>query len=337
MRRMTLQLRAPLGGKALVTGTSGFIGGHLRDALVAAGTDVLQLLRGASPSSQRARSVVVDYEDAAALRDVIARERPDYVFHVAGSTKGVQYDDFRRGNVVPTQNLIDALAAEHPGVKRFVHVSSLTAYGPSNAGPPKRESDPREPVEFYGRSKLEAERTVEALGERIPWTIVRPAAVYGPAEVDMFTLFKAAKLGVNLFYGNRDKRFSAVYVDDLVQAIVDAAVSARTCGNGYFISDGETYTWGQAQGYIVEAVGRRALHLNLPSFIVPIAGMAGELLTAVDKKPRLLNRQKALMDAQSAWLCTNEAAAQDFDFRPQVRMQEGTRRAYAWYVANKWL
>ncbi|MET0342522.1 MAG: NAD-dependent epimerase/dehydratase family protein [Polyangiales bacterium] len=334
---MTLQLRTKLAGKALLTGTSGFIGGHLRDALLASGTEVVALVRRSSPASDKARTVVVDYEDEKAVRDVIARERPDWVFHVAGSTKGVTYDDFRRGNVLPTENLVAGLLAEHPSVKRFVLVSSLAAYGPSNDGPPRRESDARAPVEYYGRSKLEAERVVEQLGDQLAWTIVRPAAVYGPAEVDMFTLFKAAKAGINLFYGNRDKRFSAVYVDDLLQAIVDAAHSGQTRGRGYFICDGEAYTWGQAQGYIVKAVGRRALPVSLPAFLVPIAGFAGELLTAVDKKPRLLNRQKARMDAQQAWLCSSEAAARDFDFRPHVRMEEGTRRAYDWYVAHGWL
>jgi nucleoside-diphosphate-sugar epimerase len=321
----------------VITGASGFIGGHLRDALLAGGADVLSLLRGSSPPSTKGRSVAVDYADQAALSRIVRDEKPDYVFHVAGATKGVTYDDFRLANVVPTLGLLEALATEHPEVKRFVFVSSLTAYGPSNLGPPKKECDARQPVEHYGRSKLEAEQAVESYGDRLPWTIVRPSAVYGPAEVDLFNLFRAAKSGVNLFFGNSDKRISAVYVDDLIEAIVDAAQSPRTRGRGYFISDGVSYTWGEFQKHIIAAVGRRTLRVNLPSFLVPVAGFAGELLTAVDRKPRLLNRQKALLDAQHAWLCTPDAAREDFGFSPRVTMAEGTRRAYQWYVENKWL
>lgn len=324
-------------GKVFVTGASGFIGSNLRDALLARGADVVSLVRSVSPVATKGRSIGVDYRDLAALTKLMASEQPDYVFHVGGSTKGVSYEDFRLGNVVPTHHLLEALAQGHPGVKRFVHVSSLTAYGPSNLGPPKRESDPREPVEFYGRSKLEAERLVESYGERVAWTIVRPSTVYGPAEVDMYTLFKAAKLGINLFYGNRHKRTSAVYVDDLVDALLAAAQSESTRSRGYFICDGVPYTWGEIQNHIAAAVGRRAFELSLPSFFVPIAGVAGELLTAVDKKPRLLNRQKAMLDAQLAWLCAHDAARDDFGYRPRVSMAEGTRRAYAWYVANGWL
>jgi nucleoside-diphosphate-sugar epimerase len=334
---MSMQLRSPIAGKALVTGASGFVGGHLRDALLAAGVDVISLLRASSPPSKRGRSVSIDYADLAGLRRVMVQERPDYVFHVAAATKGVTYDDFRLANVVPTLNLLEALATEHPTLKRFLFVSSLTAYGPSNLGPPKRESDAREPVEHYGRSKLEAEQAVESYGERVPWTIIRPPTVYGPAEVDMFNLFRAAKSGINLFFGNQDKRTSAVYVDDLVQAMVDAALSERTRGRGYFVTDGVSYSWGDVQRHIVAAVGKRTFRLNLPAFLVPAAGVAGELLTALDHKPRLINRQKALLDAQQAWLCSSDAARADFGFEPRVGMAEGTRRAYQWYLENKWL
>ena len=66
------------------------------------GADVVSLVRAASPASQRGRSVSIDYADLAGLRRAVADERPDYVFHVAGATKGVTYEDFRAGNVMPT-------------------------------------------------------------------------------------------------------------------------------------------------------------------------------------------------------------------------------------------
>ncbi|MDB4990426.1 MAG: UDP-glucose 4-epimerase [Myxococcaceae bacterium] len=334
---MSMQLRSPIRGKVFVTGASGFVGSNLRAALLAGGADVVSLVRAVSPSSTQGRSAAVDYADLAGLKRLMREERPDYVFHVAAATKGVSYEDFRLANVLPTQNLIEALASEHPSVKRFLFVSSLTAYGPSNLGPPKRESDVPQPIEFYGQSKLEAERVVEGYGERVAWTIIRPPTVYGPAEVDAFALFKAAKNGVSLFFGNEDKQTSAIYVDDLVQAIVDAAQSDRTRGRGYFVTDGVDYTWREFQKHVTAAVGRRTLRVNLPSFLVPAASMAGELLTSIDKKPRLLNRQKAVLDAQQAWLCSADAAREDFGFRADVDIAEGTRRTHRWYVENKWL
>jgi nucleoside-diphosphate-sugar epimerase len=333
---MQTPLTKPISGRVVITGASGFIGGRLRDALLAGGADVISLVRPESGPAKKGRSAPVDYQDLASLRGVLERERPDYVFHVAGATKGISYGDFRLGNVMPTENLMRALVEAHPEVKRFVHVSSLAAYGPSVNGP-KTESDERTPVEHYGKSKLEAERAVEAMGSKLRWTIIRPCVVYGPGEVDMFALFRAASMRVNLFYGNRDKRASAVYVDDLVDAMVLAAQSENTLGKGYFICDGEQYTWGEIQDYIQKAVGRRALTLNLPGFVVPLAGALGETLSAIDGKVRLLNRQKAILDAQDAWTCTHVAAKQDFGYVPKVKMAEGSARTYQWYRDNRWL
>ncbi|HEX6245546.1 MAG TPA: hypothetical protein VFZ61_31700, partial [Polyangiales bacterium] len=110
-----------------------------------------------------------------------------------------------------------------------------------------------------------------------------------------------------------------------------------TLGKGYFIADGESYTWETIQGHIARAVGRRGVRIDVPSFVVPLVARAGEWATALDKRPRLMNRQKALLDAQHAWLCSIEAAQTDFGFAPEVDMAEGTRRAYAWYRDNKWL
>jgi nucleoside-diphosphate-sugar epimerase len=330
-------LSKPLSGRVVITGASGFIGGQLRDALLESGADVISIVRKDSPPARRGRSARIDYTDVRALKELMKSEAPEYVFHVAGATKGVTYADFHAGNVMPTVNLMRALREEHAELKRFVLVSSGAAYGPSRGRVPLRESDARNPVEHYGRSKLEAELAVEGAGDTLPWTIVRPSVVYGPAEVDMFNLFKAAHTGVNLFFGNRRKLASAVYVDDLLEAMVLAAQSPEARGRGYFIADGVAYTWDDIQGHIVNAVGKRTVTVSLPSFLVQAAGTVGEVLTAIDRKPRILNRQKVIMDAQQAWLFSHEAAMRDFGFAPKISMAEGTRRAYQWYVANGWL
>ncbi|MFK7990106.1 MAG: NAD-dependent epimerase/dehydratase family protein [Sandaracinaceae bacterium] len=325
------------GKKALITGASGFIGSNLRRALLGAGVDVLAIRRKSSPEPKEGRSVVADYADVDGLTALMGEEKPDWVFHVAGATKGVTYEDFQRANVMPTRNLLLALAEAHPELARFVMVSSLAAYGPSTPARPLEETDTRRPIEFYGKSKLEAEQLLEAMGDRIPWTILRPSGVYGPGDGDYFNLFREVESGRNVFFGNRDRWFSAVYVDDCVAAILAAATSDQSLGKGYFLDDGRPVTWGQFQAAIVEASGKRVRTLNLPEALVSIAAFGGELATKFDKKPRLFNRQKAKMGAQDAWTCRSDAAQADLGFVPQVQIEEGVKRAIDWYREEGWL
>jgi UDP-glucose 4-epimerase len=325
-----------LDGKVLITGASGFIGGQLRDSLLRSGADVVAIRRPGSPPSSAGRSVEADYARVADLERVIASEKPDYVLHVAGVTKGTSYEDFRAGNVMPTRNLLAAVRREHPTVKRFVMVSSAASYGPSATSAPQREENPPRPIEHYGRSKLEAERVVEEESAGVAWTIVRPCAVYGPGDVDHFTLFQAAVLGINLFYGNRDRLATWIYVDDCVRGILEAAIHPNSAGKGYFLTNDVQLTWDDFQTEIALAVGKPVRTVDLPEQLLWASAFAGEIATRIDKKPRLLNLQKARLGAQSAWTCSGDAARDDFGFLAEVTLSEGIRRTHAWYLENGW-
>ncbi|NOY90924.1 MAG: NAD-dependent epimerase/dehydratase family protein [Deltaproteobacteria bacterium] len=321
-------------GKVLITGASGFIGSRLRDALLDGGADVLAVRRPGSPPAERGRSVELSYDDEAAVEAMMDEERPDYVFHVAGVTKGVTYEDFRRGNVMPTRNLARAAARVAP--KRFVLVSSLAAYGPAKGAALLEESHPRRPIEHYGRSKLEAEEALESV-EGLRTTIVRPSGVYGPGDVDYFQLFLSAQRGFNVYFGNEARRFSAIYVDDCVRAILMSATSEESLGRGYFLTDDLPTTWGEFQQRVVRHTPRRVRTLRLPEALVTLAAHGGELLTRLDGKPRLLNRQKAIMSAQESWTCSGAAARRDFGFEAEVDQEQGVERSAAWYREHGWL
>ena len=330
-------LDTKLNEKALITGASGFVGGRLRDALLDAGADVVAIRRKSSPEPKQGRSVVGDYSDVDGLAAMVADEKPDVLYHVAGATKGVTYEDFQRANVMPTRNLLRALAKSHPDVRRFVLVSSLAAYGPSSPGRPLSENDRPSPIEHYGQSKLEAESVLADEAGDIPWTVIRPSGVYGPGDVDYFQLFREVEKGRNVYFGNRSKWFSGVYIDDCVRAIVSAAQHEETVGKGYFICDGRPVTWGDFQEAIVQVSGKRVMTMNLPGFFVDVAAVFGELMTKVDGKPRLFNRQKAKMGAQQAWTCRHDAAKNDFGYTPQVQLEEGVKRSLHWYRDNGWI
>lgn len=278
--------------------------------------------------------VRVDYGEVAQLIEVIRSHQPTYIIHLAGVTKGRTYEDFQKGNVVPTQHLLQALDDAGHWPQRFVHVSSLAAYGPSTREKPHQETDPRQPIEHYGASKLEAEQVVEQSG--VPWTIIRPSGVYGPGDVDYFNLFQSAMSGINAFFGNRERVASLVYVDDCVRGIVQAAGHSASIGKGYFLETDDCVSWGVLQDAIVQSVGGNARTLNLPEAFVSMAAFAGEFMTRIDGKPRLLNQQKVKMGAQEAWTCTAAAARADFGFDPRVGLSEGVALTHQWYLDQGW-
>ncbi len=324
-------------GRVLLTGASGFIGGRLRDALLATNVDVIAIRRPGSPPAKKGRSIEASYEDTAGIEKIIRSEKPDYVLHVAGATKGVSYEDFRLANVVPTQNLLDALSKEHPQVKRFVHISSLASYGPSSPTKPHSETSERRPIEFYGQSKLEAERVVENMGKAVPWTIVRPSGVFGPGDVDYLNLFREVERGRNVYFGNRQRWFSAIYVDDLVDAILLATAHEGAIGQGFFVCDNKPITWETFQESMVRVSGKRVRSLDLPEFLVSIAAFGGEFATMIDKQPRLFNRQKAKMGAAEAWLCKSDHVRKTLGWSSNVDLDEGLRRTFDWYRKEKWI
>ena len=321
-----------MAGPVLITGASGFIGGRLVAALE--GENVVTLRRRSSPPTETP-SHEVDYADLPGLTEVMRQVRPAYVVHAAGATKGVTYADFQRGNVMPTENLLAALKAADHQPRRFVLISSLAAFGPSTPDRPKVETDERAPIEFYGRSKAEAEGVLEQAD--VPWTIIRPGGVYGPRDVDFFEHFKMAARGWSIFFGNRQRWWSSLYVDDLIEATLAAARSAKTVRRGYFIDDGQPCTWEHFQRTVGAHAGRKVTEIDIPEIVVGPVAMLGEWMTAFDGQPRVLNRQKAKMGSQSAWTCSSEAARNDFGYRPRVGLDEGVVRSFKWYRDNGWI
>jgi nucleoside-diphosphate-sugar epimerase len=96
-------------------------------------------------------------------------------------------------------------------------------------------------------------------------------------------------------------------------------------------------TWGEYQQHIVEASGKGALKLHLPELCVDVAGVFGELMTKVDGKPRLFNRQKALLGKQEAWTCTSDRARSDFGYSHEVELRDGVEETLSWYRSTGWV
>jgi nucleoside-diphosphate-sugar epimerase len=305
---------------------------------------VRRLIRAASPQEIPAISggaieqVVVDYDDAGTLQRAGVLDDADYVYHLAGVTKGVSQREFDAGNVVPTKRLVDALAARGGQLKRFVLVSSQAAAGPARAlDAPREESAPNEPIEEYGRSKLEAERIVASAGDKVPFTIVRPSAVYGPRDRDFLTIFKQARRGVGLYPASRDRYVSVIHVRDVVRGIIAAATSAESAGRTYFLTAEPAVSWRDVYAAVAEAVGKPISEINIPQSLVDAAGVVGDVAAWLTGTPGLVTRQKVALSKADYWVCSGARAARDLGFRAGIGLREGMRETGRWYSENEWV
>src|SRR5208283_1189048 len=177
--------------RILITGATGFIGSHLADALHNKGYQLRCLVRTTS-SHEWIKHLPVEYAygglfDTKALNKAV--ENVDYIYHVAGLTKAKSRAEYFHGNHIATKNLLDAVLIANPNIKRFVHISSQAAVGPSAGGIPINEQTPFHPITAYGESKMEAEKECLGRMNKLPITITRPPAVYGPRDKDVFAFF----------------------------------------------------------------------------------------------------------------------------------------------------
>jgi nucleoside-diphosphate-sugar epimerase len=328
---------------AVVTGSSGFIGSHLVEALLARGAAVRVLARPESPASPvdaRIERFTADPLDDRSMREAGCWDGATHVFHCAGVTKRRTLAEFRAGNVVPTANLLAATMA-HAGSTppRVVLVSSQAAAGPArSADRPVREDDPPQPIEAYGRSKLEAEHAARHYEGRFPVTIVRPGAVYGPRDQDFLRVFRLAVRSIALHAVPRDNLFSIVHVDDLVSAMLAAADRPVAAGRTYFVANREPVTWRALYAAIAaSASARPALELQLPLPAIALAGVAGDVFSAITGWHSLANSNKTAMARPRWWTCDSSRARAELGWNSSIPLQDGVRETYLWYLHAGWL
>jgi dihydroflavonol-4-reductase len=260
----------------------------------------------------------------------------DYIIHIAGITKAKRKSDYFNGNVLATRNLLE-LASNIPSLKTFCHLSSLTAVGPSPDGNPLAEHAPCNPITAYGLSKLEGEHICLEYMDKLPITILRPPAVYGPRDKDILELFKAAHRGFHPIIGSRNKTASLIYGPDLAKGIVEATLSKKTLGQSYFISDHSVYDYETLFSHLARIVGRSLREIRLPSpLFYTVAGFT-ELVSLFGSRPAVLSIDKARDLLQRHWVCDPTKIKNDLGFTTPTSIEAGLRQAYHWYIDNHWI
>jgi nucleoside-diphosphate-sugar epimerase len=325
--------------KALVTGGTGFIGSHLVESLLQRGAHVRCLIRKTSDliwlKGLPIEFVYGDCGDLASLRDAV--KGVDQVFHLAGVTKAVKNGTYFEVNAFGTEKLIHACLENNPHLQKFIYLSSQAAAGPCRNGNKKKESDQCEPVSPYGQSKRMGEQLAFAHSHELPLLILRPSAVYGPRDRDIYVFFKLLSKRIKPCLSGQDQYLSLCYVQDVIQAILLASESQESSGEIFFLSDGDGYQWEEIGDVFSQAMEITPFCIRVPRwFLFGIASFS-EQFSKLSGKPSLISKGKAEEMIQKDWSCDITKARTVLGFEPQIRLAQGAKLTVDWYKKENWL
>jgi nucleoside-diphosphate-sugar epimerase len=325
--------------KALVTGATGFIGSHLVENLLERGVRVRCLIRKTSDlkwlKNLPIELVHGDCGDKASLREAV--KGVDQVFHVAGVTKAFNERTYFEVNALGTENLVNACLEYNTHLQKLVYISSQAAAGPCRNGGRKRESDPCEPVSPYGRSKRMGEELAIAHSHELPILILRPCAVYGPRDRDVYAFFKLLSKRIKPCLSGQDQQISLCFVQDIIQAILLAAEARQPSGEVFFLSDGHGYRLEEIGDIFARAMEVTALCVRIPGWMLFGIASFSEHLSQLTGRPPLLNRGKVEEMVQKNWVCDITKAETLLGFEPRFPLSQGAKLTFEWYRRQNWL
>lgn len=307
-----------LHARLAVTGATGFVGSTTLDEALAQMHDVRALTRRSQSDRDGVTWVEGTLDDPRALESLCGGM--DAVIHIAGLTNTPDPAEFARANVAGTANMIAATRAA--GVKRFVFVSSLSA---------------REPrLSAYGASKAQAEELVQESG--LIWTIVRPPAVYGPRDVDMFELFRSAEIGlVPLPPSGGTSLIHAQDLAELLVALADTHGPRALFQRIFEPDDGRQGGWSHKE--MAQAIGRavgrsKVFAPNLPAGVLKLAASADRMIRGDRAK---LTADRVGYMCHPNWIARFDRAVPEDIWVPRIDSEAGLKLTAEWYQREGWL
>jgi dihydroflavonol-4-reductase len=325
--------------KVLVTGATGFTGGHLARALAGRGDDVRALVRddtrGADLASAGVSLVPGDLTDASSWP--AALEGVEVVYNIAAVYRqaGLPESTYRRVNALAVGDLIAAAAAA--GVRRVVHCSTVGVHGDIER-PPADEDAPLRPGDVYQDTKVEGERLARAAAARagIELTIARPSGIYGPGDRRLLKLFRGVARRRFVVLGHGRIFYHLTYVDDLVEGFRLCGEVTAAAGRTYILAGAEVSTLNELVSLIAREAGVGPPRVHLPVWPFWIAGAACEAVCRpLGLEPPLYRRRVDFFTKSRAFRI--DRARRELGFAPAVGLCEGVRRTLAWYKERGWV
>jgi nucleoside-diphosphate-sugar epimerase len=324
---------------AVVTGANGFVGSHLVDLLLKKDLIVRCITRKTSDMRWLKDKPIEIFDgglfDKENLR--MAFKDASFIYHVAGVVKAKTSEGYLSGNVEATRTMLEVALESPATIEKFLIVGSQTVTGPSYDDNPVNEETECKPLTTYARSKKEQEEVALSYSDKLPITICRAPAVYGERDTEVFIYFQTFNKGLTTLIGFDKKILSLIHVADLAEGLYLAATSDKSAGEIYFISSEKYYTWDEIGNVTAKALGKKALRIRIPHFIVFTIAAFAQFFAMFSKKPATLNIEKAKDLTQHAWICDTTKAVEQLGFRQKVSIEEGINRSCEWYREMKWI
>lgn len=346
--------RKPASSPSLVTGATGLLGSHIAEQLVRRGTAVRALCRANADTrfleSIGAEIVRGELGDREALRR--ACDGVGVVYHAAARVGDWgPWPEFVAITIEGTRTLLDAAASAR--VARFLHISSISAYGHVNGeGLVLDETAPLGRClnrwSYYSRAKVEAEKLVwEAhRSGRMPVTVIRPSWLYGPRDrATLPRLIHSIRAGKAKLVGDGENRLNVAHAGNVAEGAILAATSERGVGEAYNVchdvassAGGARPAWLTQKDYfnrVATAIGAPPVTKRVPYRVAKSAAFAMELFGHVfrSKKPPLVTRYSVwLMGRRCFFEC--QKIKDQLGWRPTVSYDEGIPAAVEEYLSR---
>jgi 2-alkyl-3-oxoalkanoate reductase len=324
----------------LVTGAAGFLGSHLSDLLMNVGERPRALVRpGGDVAALEDAGVEVcsgDIGDRALLETALSGV--ERVLHCAARTGpwGPE-EEYERTNVRGLEALVrTAMAA---GVRRVVHVSSITVHGNDVRGEADEAAPLRADPNPYSRSKVAGERLLARMirDEGAPVTIVRPGWIYGPRDTASFgRIAQRIENGKMIMLGSGTNHLPMIHVADVAQGILLASAAPLAEGRAYLLVNDERVTQRDFIGAIAAELGVPAPTRHIPYELGLVMGTLAEArgrLTRSQHPPPVMRYGVQLLGGENRF--NIDRARRELGFSPQVDLAEGVRLSVAWYRAAR--
>jgi len=324
----------------LVTGATGLLGSEITGLLVAGGERPRVLIKpGEAVNGLAGAPVDVswgDLGDRAALEAAVSGV--DRVLHCAARTgPWGPAAEYEKTNVRGLETLVEAALAA--GVRRLVHVSSITVHGNDVRGAADETAPFRDEPNPYSRSKVAGERLLERMihQQGAPVTIVRPGWIYGPRDTASFGRFAGMiEERRMVVVGSGDNHIPLIYVRDAAQGVLAASEADGAVGRSYLLVNDEPVTQRDYLNAIAAELGVPPPGRRLPYQLTVMLGVAAETgarLAGRQNPPPLMRYGIQLLGGENRF--SIKRARDELGFAPRVMLADGVKRSVEGYRARR--